>query len=198
MPSEKWIDNFASIRNSGFHQDLLFVSASNTLIAIEIPPSQKASPGLTPPQTWLPCQWPLPACQCRRRERWGFDPWVRKMPWKRKRQPTPVFLPRKSHGQRSLAGYMGSQRVGHDWSDLANIISTSWESGLKHGDAVAKPVRVSSVLDFAPSAPAETGTWIWWVKRESWGGTHGGGEGTTSKSLVIQEKIIFVRETGSG
>ena len=32
----------------------------------------------------------------------GFDPWVRKMPWRRKCQPTPVILPRKSHGQRSL------------------------------------------------------------------------------------------------
>ena len=41
------------------------------------------------------------ACLCRRR---GFDPWVRKTPWRGKRQPTPVFLPAKSHGQRSLAG----------------------------------------------------------------------------------------------
>ena len=31
-----------------------------------------------------------------------FDPWVRKIPWKRKCQPTPVFLLGKSHGQRSL------------------------------------------------------------------------------------------------
>ena len=35
----------------------------------------------------------------------GFIPWVRKIPWRRKWQPIPVFLPRKSHGQRSLAGY---------------------------------------------------------------------------------------------
>ena len=34
-----------------------------------------------------------------------FDPWVGKIPWKRKWQPTPVFLPRKFRGQRSLAGY---------------------------------------------------------------------------------------------
>ena len=37
--------------------------------------------------------------------RLGFNPWVRKIPWRRKRQPTPVFLPGKSHGQRSLADY---------------------------------------------------------------------------------------------
>ena len=42
------------------------------------------------------------ACQCRRHE---FDPWVRKMPWRRKWQPAPVRLPGESHGQRSLAGY---------------------------------------------------------------------------------------------
>ena len=34
-----------------------------------------------------------------------FNPWVWKIPWRRAWQPTPVFLPRKFHGQRSLAGY---------------------------------------------------------------------------------------------
>ena len=41
-------------------------------------------------------------CQHRRCE---FDPWVKKIPWRRKWQPTAVFLQEKSHGQRSLAGY---------------------------------------------------------------------------------------------
>ena len=45
-----------------------------------------------------------PACQCRRLKRLGFDPWVRKNLWSRKWQPTPVFLPGESHGQRSLVG----------------------------------------------------------------------------------------------
>ena len=35
----------------------------------------------------------------------GFDPWVRKIPWRRKWQPTPVVLPGESHGQRSLVSY---------------------------------------------------------------------------------------------
>ena len=39
------------------------------------------------------------------RKRCEFNPWVGKMPWRRKWQPTPVFLPGKSHEQRSLAGY---------------------------------------------------------------------------------------------
>ena len=42
------------------------------------------------------------ACKCRRL---GFSPRLRKIPWRRKRQPTPVFLPRKSQGQRSLTDY---------------------------------------------------------------------------------------------
>ena len=44
------------------------------------------------------------ACQCRRPQRHGFGPWVRKIPWVWKQQPTPVFLPGESHGQRSLVG----------------------------------------------------------------------------------------------
>ena len=43
------------------------------------------------------------ACQRRRCRRHRFDPWIGKVPWRRKWQPTPVFLPGKFHGQRSLA-----------------------------------------------------------------------------------------------
>ena len=56
-----------------------------------------------------------PKLQCRRPE---FYPWVGKIPWRRKWQPTPVVLPRESHRQRSLAGYSQwareRPRVGHD------------------------------------------------------------------------------------
>ena len=45
------------------------------------------------------------ACQCRRCKRHGFDPWVRKIPSRRPWQPTPVFLPEESHGQRGLVSY---------------------------------------------------------------------------------------------
>ena len=38
--------------------------------------------------------------------RHGFDPWVRKIPWRRAWQYIPVFLPEKSHGQRSLVGLL--------------------------------------------------------------------------------------------
>ena len=55
------------------------------------------------------------ACQCRRH---GFDPWVRKIPWRIKWQPTPVFLPGESYGRRSLVGYSPQ---GHKESD-----TTEW------------------------------------------------------------------------
>ena len=45
-----------------------------------------------------------PICQCRRHKKHGFDPWVRKMPWRRAWQPTPEYFPGEVHGQRSLAG----------------------------------------------------------------------------------------------
>ena len=52
------------------------------------------------------------------------ETWVRSLgrevPWRRKRQPTPVFLPRKSHGRRSLLA-MGLQRVGHDWATSLSL-----------------------------------------------------------------------------
>ena len=44
-------------------------------------------------------------CQCRRLRRRRFEAWVGKIPWRRKWQPTPVFLPGKSPGERSLVGY---------------------------------------------------------------------------------------------
>ena len=49
------------------------------------------------------------------------------MHWRRKWQPTPVFLPGESQGQGSLVGLLsvGSHRVGHDWSDLA-VAAAVW------------------------------------------------------------------------
>ena len=53
------------------------------------------------------CRWHSgkeSACQCRRCKRCGFEPRVRKIPWSRTWQPTPVFLPGESQGQKSLVG----------------------------------------------------------------------------------------------
>ena len=51
--------------------------------------------------------------RCRRWSR--FDPWVKKIPWRRKWQLTPVFLPGKSHGQRSLAGSVHGVTKSQTW-----------------------------------------------------------------------------------
>jgi len=46
-----------------------------------------------------------PTCQCRRHKRCRFNPWVRKILWRKEWQPTLAFLPEESHGQRRLVGY---------------------------------------------------------------------------------------------
>ena len=86
--------------------------------------------------------------QCRRH---GFDPWVRKIPWRRKWQPAPIFLPRESHGPRSLAGYSpwGCKEL-----DMAEWLSTNthevlqmvWLNEMLHVAALEQrlPVMLSS------------------------------------------------------
>ena len=75
-------------------------------------------------------------CQCRRP---GFDPWVGKIPWRRKWQPTPVFLPGKSHGQKSLEGYSPKNhgRVRHDL-------------GTKQKQQLPKSIPISKLSPFLP------------------------------------------------
>ena len=70
-------------------------------------PAQCIHKGPTVCGFWLPrcLSGKESACQCRRYERRGFYPWARKIPWRRKWQPTAVFLPGEAHGQRGLVGY---------------------------------------------------------------------------------------------
>ena len=76
----------------------------------------------------------------------GFDPWVGKTPQRRKQQPTPVFLPGKSHGQRSLAGYSpwGRKRAGHDLatkltrSPLVHSPRTPWPASGPTGHSLER------------------------------------------------------------
>ena len=89
-----------------------------------------------------------PACQCRRRERHRFHPWVRGIPWMRTWKLTPVFLPGESPGQRSLVGYDSEgRRVRHDRSDLVH--SHTWLSDI--------PLCMCTTL-FCPSI-------CWWTSR---------------------------------
>ena len=61
--------------------------------------------------------------------RCGFDPWVGKMSWRKKWQPTPVFLPGKFHGQRSLAGYSPwgcKESDTTEWLKQHGVLQTFW------------------------------------------------------------------------
>ena len=60
------------------------------------------------------------ACQCRKPKKQGSSPWVGKVPWSEKWQPTPVFLPGKFHGQRSLVGL---QSMGYKELDMTEWLS---------------------------------------------------------------------------
>ena len=62
-----------------------------------------------------------PACQCKRPKRSGFDPWVRKIPWRRAWQTHSSILAWRIPWTEEPGGLQstGSQRTGHDWSDLA-------------------------------------------------------------------------------
>ena len=62
--------------------------------------------------------------QCRKP---GFDPWVGKIPWRRERLPTPVFLPGESPWTEELGGLqsMGLQKVGHDWATRHTVAAIS-------------------------------------------------------------------------
>ena len=76
------------------------------------------------------------ACQYRR---CGFNPWVKKIHWRRKWQPTPVFLPGKSHAQRSLAGHSPQgRRVGLNWvtnTDFSHLTNRETEVQRRYIDS---------------------------------------------------------------
>ena len=62
-----------------------------------------------------------PSSQCRRHKSCGFNLWVRKIPWRKPRQPTPVFLPGESPWAEEPGRLqsIGSQRVRQSWSNWA-------------------------------------------------------------------------------
>ena len=78
---------------------------------------------LSPNRAYQVAQMVKICVQCRRP---GFYPWVGKNPWRRAWQPTPVFFPGKSHGQRSLVGYISpnivTSRDTGDWNFSAWVL----------------------------------------------------------------------------
>ena len=78
--------------------------------------------------------------QCRRS---GFIPWVGKIPWRREWQPSPVFLPGESHGQRSVAGY---SPWGHKESDTTKWLSLFTSHVHKAASFGIRPITTHSHL----------------------------------------------------
>ena len=112
------IDLMLQLLNASLLQILLLQKCS-AVLEITVPPIEQIlwfhNTMITRQLTGLP-RWHSgkeSACQCRRHKRCGFDPWGRKIPWRRKWQPTPIFLPGKFHGQRSMAGYSPWGRKEH-------------------------------------------------------------------------------------
>ena len=87
-------------------------------------------------------------CQCGRRERGRFDPWVRKIPLSRKWQHTPVYLLGKSHGQRSLVGY---SPWGQKESHTTEAPEHMGMHELKHSYKLLSSVQLSSVAQSCPT-----------------------------------------------
>ena len=103
-----------------------------------------------------------PACQRRRCGELGFDLWVWKIPWRRKWQPTLVFLPGKSHGQRSLEGY---SPWGHKESDTTehtqNNIFMWGLSYLEIRNLIFFPLHCKACGILVPQPGIELGPWHW-------------------------------------
>ena len=76
--------------------------------------------------------------------RCGFNSWVREIPWIRKWQPTPVFLPGESHGQRTLVSYSPWGREIKRCLLLGRKVMTNLESILKRRD-ITLPTNVRLV-----------------------------------------------------
>ena len=80
----------------------------------------------------------LPSVQ-ETQETW-FDPWVWKIPWRRKWQPTPIFLPGKSHGQRNpvVSSPWGHKRVRHELATEQQLICSGVGLDMLVNDSVPK------------------------------------------------------------
>ena len=98
------------------------------------------------------------ACQWRR---WELDPRIRKIPWRRKWQPTPVFLLRSPKGRGAMVGLsMGLQGVGQDW--VSELTCTKVQRAAQHssGEGNGTPPQYSCLEN-----PMDGGAW--------WAAVHG-------------------------
>ena len=87
---------------------------------------------------------------CLQHGRPGFDPWVGKIRWRRKRQPTPVFLPGESHGRRSLVGYCPWGRKESDTTEQFHTHTHSVLIKMHKLNIIIREYQVKSHLNINP------------------------------------------------
>ena len=99
-------------------------------------------------------------CQCRRHRRCGFDPWVRKIPWRRERQSTPIFLPGKSHDR---GGWWATVHGVAEELDMTEHVMDGMEDGLLSLTCAGPPWLFSCLdLQLGPSSLTSwTYTWVY-------------------------------------
>ena len=142
-----------------YHQDIIVANKISTVFLID---SQTLARGIP---RWFSCK--ESTCQCRRCE---FHPWVGKISQRRLWQPTPVFLPGESHGQRSLAGY---SPWGHKELDMTELTQHTSMQNKRTWDSVSTytgltpPGELQSnsgtnPLEFVQTPPPLSGNSVLW------------------------------------
>ena len=106
-------------------------------------------------------------CKCRRH---GLNLWVGKIPWRKKCQPTSVFLSGKSHGQRSLAGYS-------PWGHKKSQIGLSKLLFIANICAILKKKKKSRTVrkKIKPEVNRDRKWRIWLTTKEAYGNFEGNG-----------------------
>ena len=98
-----------------------------------------------------------------------FDPWVGNIPWRRKWQPTPVFLPGEFNGQRSLVGYSpwdSKESDTTEWLTLLTLVS------ILSPILQERKLRLKEIITLSHTKPVETiQTWVFWLpwSQYAWG-----------------------------
>ena len=127
-----------------------------------------------------------PGTSCQYRRLW-FDPWVRKISWRRKWQPTPVFWPGKSHGQRSLVGH---SPWGHKESDTTRWLNNNNKQYCRYQQITQHPE--SQFFSFC-FLIGRVWSWQFYTPLSKLNSLHGWpGEGLTSLCLLRQTSEIFL------
>ena len=125
LPASKIVSPYKDISRIGIkaRQDgLVLTTSAKTLCPNKVPFTGPGGYEFGGVRFTLELPWWLsskePACNAGAAGSRGFDPWVRKIPWRRAWQPTPGYLPEESHGQRNVVGY---SPWGHKESDMTEV-----------------------------------------------------------------------------